>query len=836
MDSWHELDFINRNDELAYLLQGLMRETSPAPALVVLRSPSGFGKSRLTDRLSAQCATKISGIGVCIVEPEIQVSAQSIRLHDGFFIQRCAEKLTHLSETASAPWGSFAQFLGSQRWKILKNKKKEDWISDIPGTKSAYKIALDYAYRALFLGSYSPARLLKGDGCEAVSICTQYVESIISCHRVALIIRDVQHCDLQSLRTLLDWNHTFANADMILEYTSGNSQFEASHHKLFMRAAGKNGNFRILDLMRLRAGHLEHLIRSRVDSAYTISPEAYGSWNGNLHAVMEMQFRVGIGRSIVSSPQIEEVLGDLSSTLLDHVGKLSPLHRIALAVCLAHVESIQIEVLLKVMSAIMPSSSMQQRKMALHELVKVHGFLDYGDGQYHIHVEAVAESLRQFASFQSLLAGAECALRDFYYQQVLDSNWIESGMAISVRQVFRLCARTKDAVGLLRAASVLSTEIARSQDQSLYAEVIASAVSANPKLYAGDHDRLLIWAAELAYDVSSFDVVNELLASLISTDEVCELMRACALQETGCHEQALQVITPLKVGSASTDICVAANLVEALIIGCRGSFSDAREILDRITTDPAFSESPMLGYAYRFYEVTEDIDICIEKLRKSIDCFDRMGMNSAKAYSQAAAAVLVARLGKIEEARSMIAAASEALSTRIRDRHLLLNNIAAIELLSPDPDFSRCSSILSEALRYVRDDFCEITVLTNLALAHTGTGNEAAAVQCVDSILSILDDHDFASVDMYWPVCLNLAYVLRSTGQEQRAARALLLPEERAPPQAQNIAYWDYRYNRASTVCTPWHYLAQIPFHPLYLSHWLIDLDGLNRMRPVPRQ
>lgn len=112
--------------------------------------------------------------------------------------------------------------------------------------------------------------------------------------------------------------------------------------------------------------------------------------------------------------------------------------------------------------------------------------------------------------------------------------------------------------------------------RSLYAEIIASAVSANSALYGDDQDRLLLWAASLAYDVSNFEISEGLLATMTSPDETSDLMRACALQECGRHDQALQIAIRLRATSLSSEMRLAAELIEALIVGCRGEFDRAR--------------------------------------------------------------------------------------------------------------------------------------------------------------------------------------------------------------------------------------------------------------------
>ncbi|PLY99957.1 hypothetical protein CY652_23590 [Burkholderia sp. WAC0059] len=831
-----DMEFINRSGETAFLMERLHHRETSTPALIIIRSPSGVGKSRLTQQVAARCEEEIPGLSFCIVEPEIQVNTASVRLHDGFFLQRCAEQLSRTRPERAALWPSFSSYVKSQRWTTVSQKSKLDLVADVPSWRSAYKLAFDYVSRFMSLGGFAPAKLLTSDSRDAITICATYAEAILSGHRVALVIREVQHCDIQSLRTFLEWSQFYPALDLILEYTSYTNEFEPAHQKLFARLADKRQNFHIWDLEKLELGHLEYLIRTNVDSSISVTADAHLSWSGNLYSVLEMRFQVSIAQAISSPEQVTRALGNLPSILSDHIGRLSSPHRLVLAICLAHVESISEEVLRLAMQSIQPVTSPLLLKNLLRDLVDVHRFLDDRWGAYRIHIEAVADTLREMPALRMLIAAAEKGLRDYYSRVIFDADWDTVGMAVAMRQFFRLCAKTRDATGLLRATEVLSAHVAGTQDQALYSEIVATAVSAEPDLYASDHDKLLIWAASLAYDVSNFGRAESLLAMLKEPDEFSGLMRACAMQEIGRHDDALQLVADLRSKTTATDVVLAADLIKALVLGCHGQLDEARGILHGLVDKPEYEESPILGFAYRFFEVTEEHESRVKELQRSIAWFDRFGMENSKAYSQAATAVLMARAGDVEGGRAMIATASATLSQKVQDRHLLLNNAAAVELLALQPNFARSVDLLAEALRYVRDDYSEATVLNNLALAQAGAGNHDAAVVCVDKLFAILEDHSFASKEIYWPACFNSSWVLASVGLDDRARGALQWAEDHAPTLNQNAQYWNYRYRRSRAVDYAWRYLASRPFHPLYLSHWLIDLDGLSRLKPVLHQ
>ena len=132
------MEFINRSSETTFLMERLHHHDTSSPALIVIRSPSGFGKSGLTQQLATRCREEIPRLSFCIVEPEIQVNTASVRLHDGFFLQRCAEQLSRACpEEKTASWPSFSSFVKSQRWTTVSQKSQLELVADMPSWTSA---------------------------------------------------------------------------------------------------------------------------------------------------------------------------------------------------------------------------------------------------------------------------------------------------------------------------------------------------------------------------------------------------------------------------------------------------------------------------------------------------------------------------------------------------------------------------------------------------------------------------------------------------------------------------------------------------------------------------
>lgn len=832
MDSSEALEFVNRGAELAFLRRCL--ERSEAAALVLIRGPAGFGKSRLTQQFSAKNADL--GRAFCVVDPSIRGRTGSTGLHAGFFMQRCAEALDRAAGAHGA-WPSLGQFLKTKPWKSARTKSAIDIVSELPSFEHAYKIVFDYAARAFSFGRFAPKQLLISDQADAVAICTAYAEWILEQHRVVLIVREAHHIDLESLRTLLQLNQRGASPDLIIEYTTDNGQFEREHQKLLLRAAAGRGAVHVLDLVRLEQHHLEYLIKRNVRDDFQLTSDYYLSWNGNLGTIEELKFDTGLGRTLSDGADIGRVLGDLGAALSAHISELAPQERMILAIVLSHVEAIDRTAVLAVLAAIDPRTSQTGAAKALDALQTTHAFLSRSDGALRIQNETIALALQDAIQMKAPVALAEKHLRD-HYGRILDSGEFQgSGLAGAVRQYFRLCARTKDALGLAKATERLSDEIRGAQDQAIYVDIVASAIEADPELYAADHDALIDWAAALAYDTCDWPRAAALLSLKRRQDPFTALLRACALQEIGGHDEALQLAASVGGDANATDEeILASELLDALIVGCRGAHEDAKAKLLRLIEDPRFQPSPLLGYAYRFFEVVDGFIEALPRLETSIACFREHGFKKSMAYSQLPAAMFLARSGDIGGARALISEAQTILAGEVRDQHMILNNGAAVELLADQPDFERCRDQLAFALRLARDDFTELTILTNLGLAYHGAGEVDAAADCAHKCMAILEAHDFADTDIYWPVCFNASLLFTAAGDDERSRQALAFPSERGKPRADNQDYWAYRFRESDSVGDRYRFLASRPRHPVYLSHWLIDLEGLSLLKRAQPQ
>jgi tetratricopeptide (TPR) repeat protein len=826
-DRGDALEFINRETELAFL-RGCFEEAGRS-AFVVIRAPPGIGKSRLTDQFAVLYEQEVGPI--CAVEPEINDAPVLPRLYAGYFLQRCAEALSRKAEENEALWPSFKKFLSSRRWVAVREKSVFDLIERPPNPENLYEHAYDYLARMFGFGRYRAHELLGSDQRHAVEVCAAYVAQTVDAHDLCLVIRDAQLADLYSLRQLLSWGARNNSPSLIIEYTTESGAFEPVHQKAFLTAAELRRDFSIINLLKLGRDHLEILIQQKVDSAINLDAQAHITWNGNLNSVLEINYLVSLGATHALPEAVRGVLADLTESLREHLLGLPSTERLALALCYAHVEALPRSILLRAVQAIGGPTQPGALLAATVALEEEHGFLSVENSTLRIRNETVAQVVGQTDELRGLIALGERALRDCYQRILADRDYAATGMPAALRQLFRLSSRTADMHGLLAACDGLEMEVRGANDQTVYVDAVASALEAHKDLAGADYDELAAWAGSLAYETADYERAARLFASRERQDNFSRAVQGFAWQEVGEHAESLQLAGLISADAHHSDERLVARLIEAGVRGSRGEAAATRGILTNLLSDPEHQSSPLLGYAFRLFEIVDDYQASLTRLQASVAWFGHFRFGRARAYSELPCAVLLARMGRIRQARQMISRAAKVLADQIRDQHLILNNRAAVELLSASPNYENCIVDLERALSSARDDFSEVTILTNLVIAHARAGHPMDAERLARHAMSILSAHDFVDTDTYWPVCFNAAKAFRLSGNQAAEKEARNFPETNGRPPSVNEGYWAYRYGKSPEPPRELAHLASQEFHPLYLSHWFVEMEGLKLLK-----
>jgi hypothetical protein len=203
---------------------------------------------------------------------------------------------------------------------------------------------------------------------------------------------------------------------------------------------------------------------------------------------------------------------------------------------------------------------------------------------------------------------------------------------------------------------------------------------------------------------------------------------------------------------------------------------------------------------------------------------------SSAAYTELTLASHLARDGNSVCAKAAVENANRLLSATARDQHILLNNEVAVNLLSHSPDPSNCCDKLARGISCSGDDYSDLVLYTNISISAVLAHRADLALESVERAIRIVKSPRFADRDVFWGVSFNLRYVNVAMGLGLQAELDQLFGSLKQHS-LQND-YWQYRCGVTSSAPERFRHMLSKPYHPMFLSHWTIDVDGLRILKP----
>jgi len=400
-------------------------------------------------------------------------------------------------------------------------------------------------------------------------------------------------------------------------------------------------------------------------------------------------------------------------------------------------------------------------------------------------------------------------------------------VSLAVRQALRLSVDLGDVATMEELVTQLSSRVSTTTDQSWYVSQIVTAVGGNAHLFADQQERLLLWAAEMAAEIADFETARNLLYQVSSKSAFSDVLLCACLIETGDHEEAFR-LTGILRGSTDRDERLAGQLIDLIQLRCSGRVEAAKELWQDLNSQADLQKSNFYGYLLRFKELIADFPDCIDELVASSDWFLTRGLVTSAAYTLLTLASHMARTGDIGASSDSIEKARELLASTARDQHLLTNNEVAVQLLSNVPDAAACCDKLLRAIPASGDDYSDIVLYTNFAVSASLIGQVNHAREAVERALRIARSPKFADRDVFWGVSFNLRYVDANLNLGLKSEILEAFGDLR-PHSLQND-YWQFRFGRVATVPERFQHMLTKPYHPMFLSHWTLDVDGLRTL------
>lgn len=807
--------FVNRGEELSYLTS-LFR--SPQSSVIFVRAPSGFGKSSLVDESIRQAGEMVSLTAIV----DASMNSPHVALRQGFFIQQTVDALDDAGREA------FAKFVVNRGWKTVREKRASDAVRRYPNATAIYSYLVDYFDRLTGSGKFAPEELLKSDSAFAIRICREFLSELMRTQATQIVVREAQMMDHESFEFLLRLQQEAKLCHLVIEYTTKSPEFSADHAKLIRRELSGHENVHILDLQRLSREHLEILLRTHVDLNASLTSEYYARWNGNLHTLTELRYRVGFGRRLESDQDIVAALPRLQTHLEQHIKQLSRHEQFFLVCLLAHISPMHRTTAEKLLMRLAPANHQDIAQLSA-TLEYDHGLVKANGDRYRIANKDVIAAIDGTPECRGLVLLAKEGLRELYLERLREHDYLIDSAGSCLRSALYLCAQTDAISDLLSLTPALTEAIAKSNDQAAFIDVVAGAIRETRTGFDGDLDALATWAANIAYDTGNFSAVIALLETRWKKSPITALIYAASLMEADGHELAAVVLDEASDRWTSRSVSLGIDLSRAMLARFENRCDEAERRLKATIARSRAQDVALRGFAQRFFESVKEFPDATEYVLESAETFSDAGLEQPEAYSRLASSLHLSREGRVDEAIQQIERAEALLEDSPRAAYLIMNNRAATWLNSPEPEFGACAELLNTALSFAREEYAMTAILSNHAICLRQMGDLDAASALARRALLILENPGYRDRDIQWSAGFNIARILEDAGSvdEAEALRHRIIENEPKPIIYPD--YWRIRFGLTQDSYDPKydHMLAKT-FHPLFLSHWQLDRTGLH--------
>jgi hypothetical protein len=821
VSSPEQFEFVNRTAELEALLDSILQPRARG-LVTFLKSPSGYGKSRLVDRLIERLPA--DGPTCVLVDPAIRSQSRSDRVYAWFFVQRAAEPGARIPVKGHRPYRSFTEFVRKKKWRRLNWQDLYGHAKNISSLGDLVKLGIEFIENVFKRGRYSPKALLQEDSWLAAEMAEEYVRALLSYRPTLFVVRETQNIDPESLRFFLSVGAMESSCTVIFEYTTPDHKFSPEHQKIIFELV--LGPFMsILDLHKLSLPEFHYLLRKYAAKSVNVEALAELQWDGNLRIIRELKYHVMIRHVHDTTASL-----DLEGTMQRNIADVPKERRLILALVATHVEPIEQQILVAVARRIDPLLSESVVLFELEQLLGSDGYIRMENSAIVLTDENLMTAIVSSRPMQALLKLTSIALRDYYLEIVNGDLFASVPLPSALRQAVALCAATGDIFALRTLISILDRSARRAHDQTLYVGIVAETVLTNVELAPAEREELVEWGAAAAYESGDFPTAVKLLEALPQRRAYHTAMLACCYTEINRHDSALALAESLE-RTASEGVRLAAHLIKCLSLYALGRKGEAWAIHDKMRRDVSFAKHPLFGFVLRFSEVVEDFPVCCRDVWQSGTFFRRAGLPKSAAYSVLSGATHLAYLGKVKAAQQRVKEAERVLRLHVRDQSIVYNNAVVVELLSRGPNLPWCLERLTAALFTVGDDFSRLTLHTNCLICYALQMDVERADHVVEVMERILAAPGFGNRDIFVTVSFNVWRYCIEAGHAERASYWKSIAMKVGLENTCYSNYWMVRFGLKKSAEPAFDFLLKQKYHPEYLSHWLIDLEGLKLLK-----
>jgi hypothetical protein len=805
-----DAQFINRSSELEKLRLAI-EDTRETNKIVFLTGPSGIGKSALARKVLESEGNR----------PAIRVEVVAGTYTEGFYLSEIARALDSEASSSLAliTLQSFLQRIPTPEMRRLYNHTLLSSVSTSIPVPLAKAVG-DIIERKVNWGMFDPDRIFRSTESDAVLMLHSYVHYILSKTRLVLDIENAQAIDHASLRLLSESLKTQTGQFIILEYTTDKPNLH-SLDDLKRRFEATRSDIRHFPLRKLPFGDVLKLIDN--DEVTRLLQRAYVSYNGNLRQLRDLDLLVSAGSGM---PSFDLELEGSTGVRLESLSK-------RLLMTLSFVASHQGKVshdLLRILQLYTsPGPELfLDFDQSLNQLTALEILLDNGHSVFLAH-DSYLYSILASGIFERYLVLANEAWARLYQRLYRDGDYTALTKMEVLFQLFHFSLQTDsgrlfDVMDDIKAIAINSL-YPRSTLALL--DRLRESTTAHRRLASDVRSRITFSLLDVYYALGLFKEALDTLDSLSeSSDLRKDLYRAALLDRLDRHREAIEFIRDKLSTKNSWPAWCELSLKLILMTSHRSlnEMTQCEIIFKSIRKTRQYRDVPEYGYFLRNAEIVLAFEASLSYLQQSIDWFRRFEMPSAEGHSHISLAMNLARLGSLDAAMREIDLAEQALAGKTMERHVILNDRAAI-LLHTENLSNAPEELLNSALVTVTTSFDKIIILTNLLIARSLRGILQHNDELEGELLSALNEQPDRYLHRH--VFFNLAYYAQLKDDKLRCTKFMDLARD----VGDEDNYWEFRLRGGVLRDSNYLFLSRFPFAAGFISYWHFPIRTVSDRR-----
>lgn len=800
------MDFVNRITELEEFGRrvGTKRE---GPLALFLVAPSGVGKSRFL----AEAA--LSYRDPRMIRVRVRRSHRG-RYENGFFLLQTAAALHNAAEsideipTLAAFNSNITKYLNIEDIGL---EATDEFMQDLDlPFINQIKTLIE---RQLSIGRFKPRALLGPNQAAGVSYLKLYVRTILESFPVALILENAHLMDEDALiffSDTIDWPDT---ALVICEFTrledapNGTTCWSIGELAEEFERAGFD--ISTMALTPLEFNHYKEIATQKGIGDTPHLREAYSREGGNIRAIYDLSAIVRFDPSV----KIDRATARIALNALPRDQRF---FAVALAVHDDPVPPQRLEAFHAAMDQRGPAPATTREAQIALQIADIISVDEQGAALAH---DTLSKAITD-DSDPALLALARSVWAQVYRSSSLEENeWL---------RLLRLLAEQGDAGGLDKALGNFLGEARRAHFKDELVETLTMAgrtFADETRLRASPlNQEVLRRIASILFEIEEYEEVEGIKAALELPVLRARLLDAALLDRCDEANEAIALAVPMaEDASLSIEDRLGFALVAIASFASLQRHDEAHLLYRAIVAVPGVAKVSLYPYLIRMTDIFLGLRDSLEPIRRSIELFSCRGDVHEAAHSRNAYGMQLARLGRLDEAKTEFSTADEALSLSSVDQAQILNNKAALRLMYADAG-ETTALYLTLSRDLVRRPFDQVVVALNFAVMASIRG-AASADDAHASADKILSDAGLPDLGLRRTFAWNKSQWLKDRGDENGAAAALNIAKKLAMTHSE---LWRFRLFAEPIKTSDYAFQTNQKFHAPLLSKWHFPVPILD--------